>query len=164
MSKSAQQWIEESTLPAEVKAAALKNIKEYPNLSNRFEGKTDELYKAINAIDWGLTPEGFECWDSIYNNLRLGMEPSAINTLSTVNIPTLDTLHLPAIPWPFVNEKYDRHAFDADGDGCFYSKDTEIDEKQRQFTISGGNHTMWQYSGLFFKTDRWRETLQFRPK
>ena len=155
MSKSAQQWIEESTLPAEVKAAALKNIKEYPNLSNRFEGKTDELYKAINAIDWGLTPEGFECWDSIYKNLRLGMEPSAINTLST---------HLPAIPWPFVNEKYDRHAFDADGDGCFYSTDTEIDETQGQFTTKDGNTNSWQYSGLFFKTDRWRETLQFRPK
>ena len=78
MSKSAQQWIEESTLPAEVKAAALKNIKEYPNLSNKFEGETDELYKAINAIDWGLTPEGFECWYSIYNNLRLGMEPAEV--------------------------------------------------------------------------------------
>lgn len=153
MTKAYREWIEESELPAEVKAAALYNIENFPLAPNV---EQEQLCHVINvAFDWPKTIEGIDYWKEVFEFLYDGGNPA---------LCPLPPLHLPAIPWEFVKKEYNYHAFDADGDGVFYAVCPTIEEKWDQFKINEGDHNSLQYSSFYLKTDQWRKTIQHRPK
>ena len=144
MSKTAQQWITESTLPAEVKEAALAECE------NR-DTFPPSLHEAIfYHVGNKLTQNNFQYWKDIYHYLRRGNDPA------TAPLPPL---RLPVIPWEFVPDEFNFHIFGADGYGWFYESTPFLENGDQPFFTT---HPV-QESGLFFQTPRWRETLQQRP-
>ena len=145
MTKTAQQWIEQSTLPAEVKEAALA--------MPHNEGQIDSLTQAILfGFLWPTGEDAANYWRSVLQHIELGNDPATC---------PLPPLRLPVIPWEFVAPKYNYHGFDSDGYGGFHEKEP---------TPYMGENPHWLAdvcfnadSGLYLKTPRWKETLQQRP-
>jgi len=154
MNKTAQQWIEESNLPAEVKAAALANLENHPNTGASINNSDcKSLHNAINGFAWVETEYGWDYWNPIFIHLRNGNDPAT---------SPLPPLKLPAIPWEFVDKQFNCHAFLPNGDGCFYSGVSGYGSDGNLMLETNGRYA---WSCLKIQpTDRHAETLQHRPK
>lgn len=147
--KTTRQCIKDSTLPDEVKQAALVACDRFPYYPDLRFPIIDLVNAMRVAFHWSDTPEGADYWRLIIDFIDKGGDPA--------NAP-LPPLRLPEIPWEFVNPIYKYHAFDSDGCGFFYSS---LPYSVNTIFRYDGDE-VWQSSGLFLKTSRWHETVQGR--
>lgn len=68
--EQAKATIQSSTLPAEIKAQALENLRLYPSGNNGLTG--NPVSQAIDLFAWVLTGQGAPFWREIFNRAERG--------------------------------------------------------------------------------------------